>query len=139
MPESSPRVVAGRYEVRSRVGASAATEVYLCHDRELGRDVAVKMLTPERAGQPDVADRFRRMAAMAASLRDPNVVAVFDVAESDAGPFLVMEYVDGMSLADTERTMRLDHERVTQIGAGVAGALAAAHRAGMVHGSLTPR
>src|SRR6476646_5288099 len=111
------QVLGGRYELRSRVGASAGTEVYLAHDRELGREVAVKMLTPAAAAQPDVADRFRRMATMAASLRAPNVVGVFDVAESADGPFLVMEYVDGANLADVERGARLEVRRA----AGIAG------------------
>src|SRR6478735_10006735 len=139
MADFSTRVLADRYELRSRVGASAGTEVYLAYDRELGRDVAVKMLTPAAAAQPDVADRFRRMATMAASLRAPNVVGVFDVAESADGPFLVMEYVDGANLADVERGARLEVRRAAGIGEGVAMALAAAHRAGVVHGSLTPR
>ena len=99
----------------------------------------MKTLTPDRAQDPDVADRFRRMAAMAASLRDPNIVGVFDVAESELGPFLVMEHVDGESLADTMRTQRLGVDRVAAIGAGIATALGGAHRAGTVHGSLNPR
>ncbi len=139
MTDSTPQLLAGRYELRYRVGASAATEVFLARDRELDRDVAVKMLTPDRAGQPEIADRFRRMGATAAPLRDPGIVAVFDAAESDRGPFLVMEFVDGASLAETMRGGRLTVDRAAEIGAAVATALGAAHRAGTVHGSLTPR
>ena len=117
MTDSTPRMLAGRYEIRYRVGASAATEVFLARDRELDRDVAIKMLTPDRARDPEVADRFRRMAAMAAPLRDPGIVAVFDAAETDGGPFLVMEFVDGASLADTMRTERLTVERAAEVGA----------------------
>ena len=139
MSDASSQVLGGRYEIRYRVGSSAATEVSLARDRELDRDVAVKTLTPDRARDADVAERFRRMAAMAASLRDPNIVGVFDVAEAEVGPFMVMEYVDGTSLADTMRAQRLGLDRVSAIGADVARALGAAHRAGTVHGSLTPR
>src|SRR3954470_13644023 len=139
MTDSTPRMLAGRYEIRYRVGASAATEVFLARDRELDRDVAIKMLTPDPASDPTVADRFRRMAAMAAPLRDPGIVAVFDAAETDGGPFLVMEFVDGASLAETMRGGRLTVDRAAEIGAAVATALGAAHRSGTVHGSLTPR
>ena len=139
MTDSTPRMLAGRYEIRYRIGASAATEVFLARDRELDRDVAIKTLTADRAGQPEVADRFRRMGAMAAPLRDPGIVAVFDAAEADTGPFLVMEFVDGASLADSMRGERLTVDRTAEIGAAVATALGAAHRAGTVHGSLTPR
>src|SRR3954470_23580608 len=132
MSDSSPRILAGRYEVRNHVGASAATEVDLARDRELDRDVAVKTLTADRARDPEVTERFRRMAAMAAPLRDPNVVNVFDVAESEVGPFLVMEYVDGANLAETVRNQRLGIDRVAAIGADVARALGAAHRTGLV-------
>ena len=79
------------------------------------------------------------MGAMAAPLRDPGIVAVFDAAEADTGPFLVMEFVDGASLADSMRGERLTVDRTAEIGAAVATALGAAHRAGTVHGSLTPR
>src|SRR6478672_8367913 len=139
MADFSTRVLANRYELRSRLGASAGTEVYLAYDRELGRDVAVKLLTPAVAAQPEVADRFRRMATTAASLRAPNVVGVFDVADAPEGPFLVMEYVEGSNLVDTVRGTRLDVQRAAGIGEGVALGLADAHRAGVVHGSLTPR
>ncbi len=139
MTDSTPRMLAGRYEIRYRIGTSAATEVFLARDRELDRDVAIKTLTADRAGQPEVADRFRRMGAMAAPLRDPGIVAVFDAAEADTGPFLVMEFVDGASLADSMRGERLTVDRTAEIGAAVATALGAAHRAGTVHGSLTPR
>jgi serine/threonine protein kinase len=135
----SPRVLADRYELRRLVGASSAAEVHLAHDRELDRAVAVKVLVPELAARAEIADGFRNMAAIAATLRGPNIVSVFDVGEDAGSPFLVMEFVDGASLADTVRTQPLTVDRAAGMGESVATALGAAHAAGVVHGSLSPR
>src|SRR3712207_355140 len=97
--ELEGRVLDGRYQLRSLLGAGGMARVYLATDRVLRRQVAVKVLSPPYAQDPAFTERFQREARAAASLSHPNIVAVFD-SGSDAGlHYLVMEYVPGENLA----------------------------------------
>jgi len=130
----------GRYVLGRRLGASRAAEVLSAQDRQLGREVAIKLLSPELSRDPAVVERFRRAATVAATLSGPNVVTVYDWGEDGGRAYVAMELVDGESLSDRlAANPRLGVDRAATIGAGVASALDVAHRAGHVHGSLTPR
>ena len=113
--------------------------IYRANDSQLGRDVAVKLLRPEYGRDPDFGERFRHEAQAAASLNHPNIVSVFDYGQDEAGPFIVMELVDGEDLATViRRTGPLPPRQAARIAAEVARALAAAHSRGIVHRDVKP-
>ncbi|WP_153033548.1 protein kinase [Amycolatopsis sp. YIM 10] len=125
-------VIAGRYRLVSLIGRGAMGVVWLAHDDRLDRRVAVKQLLVD--GEDAVA-RAMREGRNAGRLRHPNAVAVFDVAEHDGRPCLVMEYLPSRSLAGIAG---LRPREVAAIGAQLAAALAAAHDAGIVHRDIKP-
>ena len=101
MPQ--PTVFSGRYELHRRLGRGGMAEVFLARDLQLDRPVAVKVLFPEFATDPSFVARFRREAQAAANLNHPNIVSVYDWGQEHGTYFIVMEYVDGKSLADIIR------------------------------------
>ena len=118
-----------------RLGAGGMGVVFLARDPALKRLVAVKVMSPERAADPEARARFEREAESVAAISHPNVVAVYSVGELKNGlPYLVMQYVDGPSMADRlEDEGPLDLEAAKQIIGQVASALGAAHRKGIIH------
>lgn len=139
MTSVPPGPLAGRYELGDRIAATAAAEVFAARDRDLDRTVAIKVLTPALASDPQVVERFRAASSAAATVRDPHVVTVYDWGEDQGTAFLAMEYVAGRDLGATLReTQRVAPDRVASIGASAADGLEAAHRVGVVHGGLTP-
>ena len=128
----------GRYLLLRLLGKGGMGSVYLAHDQELDRRVAIKF--PEFDDRPDVAtvaiERFRREARSMATLQHPNICPIFDVGQHAGRHFLTMAYVDGRNLSDAARS--LTPEASIQILAKVAHALAAAHDAGVVHRDLKP-
>lgn len=142
-PDEAGRLLAGRYRVVGQLGRGGMGVVWKAVDEVLGREVAVKELrTYSDADGPELADlrlRMQREARAAARVRHPGVVAVHDVAEVDGRPLIVMELVDGPSL---EKVLRergpLDPREAAGIGAKVMDALAAAHRAGVLHRDVKP-
>ena len=113
--------------------------VYLAHDRELERPVALKILAPELATDDSARDRFVREARLAAKIVHPNVVQVYDAGEGPLGPFIVAEYVGGGTLSTQLRRRRLlPAEEVAAIGAQAADGLSAAHAEGIVHRDVKP-
>lgn len=130
-------VLADRYELGDVLGEGGMGRVVVAHDRVLQRDVAVKLLT-RTADAPSRA-RFLREARDSARLRHPNAVTVFDTGEHDGQPFIVMELVRGITLAElVAQDGPLDIEVATAITAGVLEALAAAHEAHLVHRDVKP-
>ncbi|MEV0522930.1 serine/threonine-protein kinase [Streptomyces sp. NPDC050439] len=137
------RLLAGRYRVTAQLGRGGMGVVWRAVDEVLGREVAVKELrTYTDAAGPELADlrvRMQREARAAARVRHPGVVAVHDVAEVDGRPLIVMELVEGPSLDDVLRERgTLDPREAAAVGAKVMEALAAAHRAGVLHRDVKP-
>src|SRR5207245_3921998 len=101
----------GRYEVVRHVARGGMAQVYLAHDLLLDRPVALKVLFPELSVDRAFVERFRREAQAAANLSHPNIVSVYDWGEEGSTYFIVMEYVDGQTLAQLIRGGRLEPER----------------------------
>ncbi len=131
--------LAGRYRLLDRLGAGGMSVVWRAHDEVLDREVAVKVLSPELARRPHLVDRVLREARSAARLRHPHVIEVHDYGETeDHLPYVVMELVDGRSLADVLAGGALPWRSAALICAQVAAALAAAHACGIVHRDVKP-
>jgi serine/threonine-protein kinase len=114
-------------------------DVFLARDQLLGRPVAVKVLFPEYATDPKFVERFRREAQAAANLNHPNIVSIYDWGEELGTYYIVMEYVEGQSLAQIlRRDGSLTVEQVTRVALDVAGALGFAHEGGVVHRDVKP-
>ncbi|QUH05066.1 serine/threonine protein kinase [Saccharopolyspora erythraea] len=137
------RLVAGRYRVQRRIGSGAMGVVWECVDERLHRTVAVKQLLLQPGLDPGEAEEARQRAMregrIAARLQHPHAISVYDVAEDEGQPVLVMEYLPSTSLA----AMMSEHgplppREVARIGAQVAAALGAAHAAGVVHRDIKP-
>ena len=137
----------GPYDVQSRIGAGGMGEVYRARDTRLGRTVAIKVLLPSAAaGDPSSRERFEREAKAVAALNHPHICTLYDVgtvAEIDGGPvavqYLVMEYLDGQTLADRLAAGPLPVADALTYGVQIASALDRAHREGIVHRDLKPR
>jgi len=131
----------GRYRLDRALGSGGMAIVYLAHDRELDRVVAVKRLADNLAHDRSFRDRFLREAQLAAPLSHPNVVRVYDFGhDPDGRPFIVMEYVEGGSLAEAlARDGALSPARVVAVARDCCAGLAYAHAAGLVHRDLKPQ
>jgi eukaryotic-like serine/threonine-protein kinase len=141
MSEARKTVLDDRYDVVRPLGSGGMGEVYLARDRVLGRNVALKVLRKQYAGDDEFAERFKREAMSAASLSHPNIVQVYDRGETEEGAsYIAMEYVPGGTLK--ERICRegpLEAADAAGLGAQVAEALGAAHDRGMVHRDIKPQ
>ena len=134
-----PQLIAGRYQVLHAIGSGGMGTVWLCRDEVLGREVAVKQIGALPGESATETRRAMREARSAAALNHPNAVAVYDVVNHDERPWLVMEYVEGQTLADEiSRDGQLSPRRVADIGAQLAGALARAHERRIVHRDIKP-
>jgi serine/threonine protein kinase len=129
-------LLAGRYRVLSRLGAGGMASVLLCHDERLDRRVAVKRLHADSPGE--IEQRFVREAKLGASLNHPNLVSVYDTAVEDEGVLIVMEYVQGESLAQALRRGPLEPAHVAGIAEQLGDALDHVHGQGVVHRDVKP-
>ena len=145
------RMLGDRYEIGEVIGRGGMAEVHEGRDLRLGRRVAIKILRPDLATDPTFQARFRREAQSAASLNHPNIVSVYDTGQDTLQPegdnseppvvvpYIVMEYVDGMTLRQLLASgRRLLPERALEIAAGILSALDYAHRHGIVHRDIKP-
>ena len=134
------RLIADKYRITQRLGGGGVADVYEAVHEEIGQRFAIKILKPEFAALPEVAERFLVEARAASAVRHPAAVKVFDLGRLDEGlPYLVMELLDGESVADLlERRRRLPQEQAIALCLHVLDALEAAHRAGVVHRDLKP-
>ena len=126
------------YRIASAIGAGGMGEVYRALDTKLGRAVALKVLAPAMARDPERLARFEREARAVAALNHPHIVTIYSVEEGDGITFLTMELVEGESLAARIPEGGLPLDRILTIGAALADALAAAHDKGIVHRDLKP-
>ena len=128
----------GSYEVVSSLGVGGMGEVYQARDTKLGRDVALKIVRPEFAGDPERVIRFRREALALAAINHPHIATVHEFSEAEGTAFLVMELVPGETLRDRLSTGSVTLIEALRIGKQVAEALEAAHDKGIIHRDLKP-
>jgi serine/threonine protein kinase len=128
----------GPYEIQSPLGAGGMGEVYRAKDTRLDRTVAIKVLPTHLSTNPEFKQRFEREARTVSSLNHPHICHLYDVGSQDGTDFLVMEFLDGETLADRLRRGALPFPELLKIGIEVAEALEIAHRAGIVHRDLKP-
>jgi non-specific serine/threonine protein kinase len=133
-----PGTILGRYEIRSHIGAGGMGEVYLAHDSQLTRTVALKILSSEVAGQQQLMRRFKQEARNVSALNHPNILTIFEVGEYDGINFIATEYIDGVTLRKHMQRHPMKLTEALDIAAQVAVALAAAHEAGIVHRDIKP-
>jgi hypothetical protein len=126
------------YRITGRLGRGGMGEVYRATDANLGRDVAIKVLPEEVAGDPDRLARFRREAQLLAALDHPNVAHVYGLEEAAGKPFLVLELVEGEDLAERLRRGALPVDEAADVARQIAEALEEAHERGIVHRDLKP-
>ncbi len=134
----APGARLGPYEIIDPLGAGGMGEVYRARDTRLGREVAVKVLPRHLSASPEVRSRFEREAKAISSLNHPHICALFDVGREGETDYLVMELVEGETLAKRLEQGPLAPRHVIRLGVEIADALAKAHRAGIVHRDLKP-
>ena len=128
----------GPYEIISPLGAGGMGEVYRARDTRLGREVAIKVLPQHLSENPEVRARFEREARTVSSLNHPHICTLFDVGHENGIDYLVMELVEGETLAARLTKGALSPAEVLKLGAQIADALDRAHRAGVIHRDLKP-
>jgi eukaryotic-like serine/threonine-protein kinase len=139
MQGTMPPVLAGRYVLEEEAGSGGMASVWRATDEVLSRPVAVKLLHTHLAQDPGFRARFEREALSAARLTHPNIVNVFDTGEEGGTSYIVMEYLDGGTLADFEATEGpIDPARAIDIVLQILLALSAAHGAGIIHRDVKP-
>jgi hypothetical protein len=135
------RLVSERYELEDRLGHGGMATVYRARDLKLDRQVAIKLLAENFAGDDEIRKRFSREARLAARLDHPNVVQVFDVGEDEDRPFIVMEHVDGGTLEDrlSRRRRSLDRGEGLRLLGQLCEGLGHAHARKLVHRDIKPQ
>src|SRR5437773_5235303 len=128
----------GPYEIVSALGAGGMGEVYRARDTKLGRDVALKILPATFAADPDRLARFHREAQVLASLNHPHIGAIYGFEDSGETHVLVLEFVDGPTLADRIAQGAIPIDEALTIAMQIAEALEAAHDQGIIHRDLKP-
>ena len=123
----SPGSRLGPYQLEALLGEGGMGQVFRARDTRLGRSVAMKLIRAERSQQGDFQIRFRREARATAALNHPHICTLYDVGEQDGSAYLVMEYVDGQTLASRLREGPLPIDQLLRCGAQVVQALASGH------------
>src|SRR2546429_5619696 len=128
----------GSFEVLSIVGRGGMGEVYRARDTKLKREVAIKILPEEFSRDPDRIARFQREAEVLASLNHPNIAAIYDLSETTGSRFLVLEFVEGETLAERIARGPIPVDEALNIARNICEALEAAHEKGITHRDLKP-
>jgi eukaryotic-like serine/threonine-protein kinase len=128
----------GPYEIQSPLGAGGMGEVYRARDTRLDRIVAIKILATHLASSPELKQRMEREARSISALNHPHICHLYDIGSQDGTDFLVMEFLEGETLAERLRKGALPLPEILKIGIAIAEALAVAHRQGIVHRDLKP-
>jgi serine/threonine-protein kinase len=132
-------VLGGRYQVEARIGSGGMAEVYRGFDPVLNRTVAIKVLHSQFARDTSFVQRFRREAQAAARLNQPNIVGVYDTGADDGTQYIVMEFIEGRTLAEFMQTGRRPTPvQAAEIAQKIAAAIAAAHAQGVIHRDIKP-
>jgi len=134
----TPGAKLGPYEIQSAIGAGGMGEVYRARDTRLGRDVAIKILPERLSANPEAEQRFDREARTISSLNHPNICQLYDVGSQGGISYLVMELLDGETLADRLRKGALPLEQVFRYGIEICDGLERAHKGGVIHRDLKP-
>lgn len=134
-----PVVLNDRYELQQRIGRGGMADVFLARDQLLNRQVAIKVLFPEFATDPNFVERFRREAQAAANLNHPNIVSVYDWGKYSNTYFMAMEYVQGRTLADILKANgHINSVQAAEIASEISAALGHAHANGVAHRDIKP-
>src|SRR6202166_4979873 len=128
----------GPYEIQSPLGAGGMGEVYRGTDTRLDRAVAIKVLASHLSSSPELRQRMEREGRAISSLNHPHICHLYDIGSQDGTDYLVMELLEGETVAERLRKGSLPLNEVLKVGAEVADALEVAHRAGIVHRDLKP-
>src|SRR5207248_1258778 len=128
----------GSHEITAVLGKGGMGEVYRARDTKLKRDVAIKVLPDEFSRDPDRVSRFQREAEVLASLNHPNVAAIYHLEEAEGARFLVLEFVEGETLAERIRRGPIPLEEALDIARSICEALEVAHEKGITHRDLKP-
>ena len=132
-------LIAGRYEILRVLGEGGMGAVYMAMDRELDRQVALKVIRPELAANPDILHRFKQEILLSSKVTHRNVVRIYDLGDADGLKFITMEYVEGEDLRQVlKRQGNLEMNEAVEIIEQVFSGLAAAHREGIIHRDLKP-
>jgi tetratricopeptide (TPR) repeat protein/predicted Ser/Thr protein kinase len=137
-PHFRPGVRLGPYQLEALLGEGGMGQVFRARDTRLGRPVAIKVIRAERAQRPDFRIRFQREARATAALNHPHICTLYDVGEQEGASYLVMEYVEGQTLAARLREGPLPLDQLLRRATEVSQALAAAHERGIIHRDLKP-
>jgi serine/threonine protein kinase/tetratricopeptide (TPR) repeat protein len=129
----------GSYEILARLGSGGMGDVYRAHDAKLDREVAIKVLPPHFAHDPDLLMRFRREAHVLASLNHPNIVTIYDIGQDRRTVYIAMELVDGKALDGVLAAGPMPMHDVLDVAAQIGAGLSVAHKSRIVHRDLKPK
>src|SRR5437867_1860855 len=130
--------VLAQYRITEKLGEGGMGIVWKARDTHLDRFVAIKILPPDKVSDPERKRRFVQEAKAASSLNHPNIIHIYDIAESDGAAFIAMEYVLGKTLGELIGRKGLRVNDVLRYAVQIAGALDKAHSAGIIHRDLKP-
>ncbi|MGC1620605.1 MAG: serine/threonine-protein kinase, partial [Candidatus Acidiferrum sp.] len=132
--------IGSRYEIVRLLGQGGMGAVYQAHDRELERQVAIKVIRADMAANPEILRRFKQELILARQITHKNVIRIFDLGQADGIKFITMEYIEGENLQSVlRRKKKLEPAEAANIIAQVCRALEAAHAEGVIHRDLKPQ